>query len=105
RQGRETRMRSADDAEGLLAGGGGATAPTPALDSPYWRFYEQVAAAQLTEWSAGAPKRVLDVSGRTRFAAQLAGDGHDVIHVCGPTGTAPPGVTVVRADARTLGWV
>ena len=82
--------------------------PEPAPDSSYWQFYEEVAAAQLATWLPGTPARVLDLSGgRTRFAAQMAGAGHEVLHVNGaaPSGDGPGRVLPVTADARSLGWL
>ena len=85
-----------------------AASPSPAPESPYWRFYEEVAAAQLAAWLPAEPVRVLDLSGgRTRFAAQMARSGHDVLHVNGaaPAGDGPGRILPVRADARSLGWL
>lgn len=86
--------------------------PLPADDSPYWTFYEAVAAAQLAAWLPEAPQRVLDLSGgRTLFAEQLVAAGHDVVHVRadpgGPTPTAagPGRLSAVVADTRSLGWI
>jgi SAM-dependent methyltransferase len=82
--------------------------PEPAPDSPYWQFYEEVAAAQLASWLPGTPARVLDLSGgRARFAAQMAGAGHEVLHVNGPVrdGDGRGRILPVRADARSLGWL
>lgn len=86
--------------------------PLPADDSPYWTFYQQVAAAQLDDWLPGVGRRVLDLSGgRTCFAEQLVHAGHEVVHVRDPAG-APvaraPGsgrLLPVSADARTLTWL
>jgi SAM-dependent methyltransferase len=85
-----------------------APSPEPAPGSSYWQFYEEVAAAQLAEWLPGTPSRVLDLSGgRTRFAAQMAAAGHEVLHVNGtsPLSDGPGRVLPVRADARSLGWL
>jgi SAM-dependent methyltransferase len=87
--------------------------PLPADDSPYWTFYEEVAAAQLSSWLPAGPQRVLDLSGgRTRFAEQLAAAGHEVVHArrdpAGPLPAAAGGpgrVLPVLADARDLDWV
>lgn len=82
--------------------------PEPARDSPYWQFYEEVAAAQLASWLPATPARVLDLSGgRTRFAAQMVAAGHEVLHVNGPGvgGDGPGRILPVRADARSLGWL
>ena len=93
-----------------LRGPGRAGTPVPAADSPYWAFYEEVAAAQLASWLPDAPQRVLDLSGgRTRFAEQLAVAGHEVVHVRdaadGPAPEAPGRLLQVVADARGLSWV
>jgi SAM-dependent methyltransferase len=84
-----------------------APSPLPAPDSPYWEFYEEVAAAQLAAWLPAEPARVLDLSGgRTRFAEQLARAGHEVVHVNGrPLETGPGSVLPVITDARSLGWL
>jgi hypothetical protein len=37
--------------------------PIPQDDSPYWRFYDAVASAQLAEWLPSRPSQVLDISG------------------------------------------
>ncbi|MCU1674293.1 MAG: Methyltransferase type 11 [Frankiales bacterium] len=86
------------------SGGSAAPSPEPADDSPYWLFYEEVAAAQLAAWAPEAPARVLDLSGgRARFAQQLGAAGHDVLHVNGDVRSA--GVTPLTADARSLRWL
>jgi len=84
-----------------------APSPSPAPDSPYWLFYEEVAAAQVAAWLPPEPARVLDVSGgRTRFAEQLVAAGHDVVHVNGrATGHGPGKLLPVEADARSLSWL
>lgn len=85
--------------------------PVPHLDSPYWTFYGEVAAAQLAAWLPDSAARVLDLSGCSRFASQLVLAGHEVVHV-GSSGRAPaalpdgPGrVLPVVADTRSLGWL
>ena len=95
-------MRSAEVSGGSVGG-----TPEPPPGSPYWQFYEEVAAAQLAEWMPAAPARVLDLSGgRTRFAAQLAGAGHHVVQVNGAALTDGPGQVVpVLADGRDLRWL
>jgi SAM-dependent methyltransferase len=76
------------------------------LGSPYWTFYDRVAAAQVAAWAQGTAARVLDLSGRRGFAEQLAAAGHDVVHVPGLAGALPgERVAVVQADARALSWV
>ena len=85
--------------------------PVPPPGSPYWGFYDEVATAQLAAWLPDAPHRVLDLSGGDRFAEQLAGAGHEVVHVLpgtdGPrTRSDGPGrVLHVAADTRSLEWL
>lgn len=83
--------------------------PVPPPDSPYWLFYDEVAAAQLAQWLPAAPQRVLDLSGGRRFAAQLADAGHEVVHVLAAGTTAPAvqggRVLPVVADSRALDWL
>ena len=83
--------------------GDGSPSPSPGADSPYWDFYERVAAAQVAEWLPPQPARVLDLSGGHSFADQLVALGHAVLYV----GTEPPagGLTTVTADPRSLSWV
>ena len=82
--------------------------PVPASDSPYWLFYDEVAAAQVVEWLPAEPRRVLDVSGGGRFAGQAAAAGHQVVHVLAEP---VPGVVPherllpVVADSRSLDWL
>ena len=83
--------------------------PVPPPDSPYWPFYDEVAAAQLAQWLPPTPHRVLDVSGGQRFAGQLAAAGHQVVHVMA-AGSAPPPAPDERllpvvADSRSLDWL
>ncbi len=90
-------------------------APAPALvpddASPYWRFYEEVAAAQLAAWAPATPSRVLDLSGgRQRFAAQLVQAGHEVVQVRRtrdhlPSPDGPGRLHTVLADSRSLGFL
>lgn len=94
----------------LTDGAHGSALPVP--DSPYWTFYESVAAAQLAGWLPDDPQRVLDLSGgRTRFADQLVTAGHEVLHVRpDPAGRTPgarsPGrLLPVVADAQALTWL
>lgn len=86
---------------GLVSG-----TPSPALDSPYWVFYEQVAAAQVDEWLPAQPTRILDLSGRKTFASQLVERGHSVLHVdaVSPDPTADRLLTV-HADTNRLDWL
>jgi hypothetical protein len=89
-----------------------AVSALPADDSPYWAFYEQVAAAQLADWLPATAHRVLDLSGgRTVFAEQLVAAGREVVHVRpdpgGPTPVplGPGQLLSVVADGRALTWV
>ena len=83
--------------------------PVPPPDSPYWLFYDEVAAAQVAEWLPAEPSRVLDVSGGRRFASQVAAAGHSVVHVLAEGDealTAPAGrLLPVVADTRALDWL
>ncbi|MDQ6649370.1 MAG: methyltransferase domain-containing protein [Actinomycetota bacterium] len=93
-----------------------ASAALPAPDSPYWVFYEEVAAAQLAEWLPQEPVRVLDlsggVSGRNRFVEQTLRAGHEVLHVVPAKRelelTDPSlgeRLQTVAADSRRLDWL
>ncbi len=86
-----------------------AVAPVPPAGSAYWTFYDAVAAAQLRAWLPTAPARVLDLSGASRFAAQLVAAGHEVVHVGDGNPTDPPAgpgrTLAVRADTRSLSWL
>ncbi|MGZ6793262.1 MAG: methyltransferase domain-containing protein [Mycobacteriales bacterium] len=77
--------------------------PVPPATSPYWEFYESVAAAQLDAWMPEVPSLVLDLSGTDcRRARQLRDAGHHVVRV----GSRPlEGTTTVDADQRELGWL
>jgi len=79
----------------------------PRDDSSYWTFYAAVAEAQLADWLPSRPARVLDLSGCSRFLAQLLDAGHEVVHVAGePSGPARQGrLLPVVADTRSLGWL
>jgi SAM-dependent methyltransferase len=90
----------------------GTRSPLAYDDSPYWAFYEEVAAAQLAAWLPGAPQRVLDVSGgRSRSSEQLVAAGHEVVHVrpdaggIAPSAPGPGRLLPVVADARGLTWL
>jgi SAM-dependent methyltransferase len=94
--------------------GGAAVVRVDAVEAPaaYWRFYEEVAAAQLAAWAPAVRSRVLDLSGgRERFAAQLVDAGHEVVHVCDTPSRvavdprAPGRLLPVVADARSLSWL
>ena len=94
----------------LAPSGGTPATPVPPDDSPYWTFYEEVAARQVAAWAPAAPSRVLDLSGgRARFAAQLVEAGHEVVHVCAAPvavdACGPGRLVPVLADARDLGWL
>jgi hypothetical protein len=108
-----------------VAGAGSAGSPVPPPSSPFWEFYERVAAAQLDAWLPDEPCRVLDLSGAAgmpgnRFAEQVLAAGHDVVRLRRPDeagaapvvvpGTEPPVVAGGRelpllADPRTLSWL
>lgn len=78
-------------------------APLPPAGAAFWRFYDEVAAAQLGAWLPAEPSRVLDLSGDDlRWARQMVQAGHEVLSV--GTGTAP-GVLTVRADCNELSWL
>jgi hypothetical protein len=83
--------------------------PVPPPGSPYWLFYDEVAAAQVAQWLPATPSRVLDVSGGHQFAAQVTAAGHEVVHVLSalPTGPAEPvgRLLPVVADTRSLDWL
>lgn len=80
--------------------------PVPPPDSPYWLFYDEVAAAQVAQWLPATPSRVLDVSGGHRFTGQLADAGHEVVHVLGEAAAPPHGrLLPVVADSRSLDWL
>ena len=72
-------------------------------ESPYWTFYEHVAAAQLAAWLPRYPIRVLELSGHdNRRARQLRDAGHRVLRVdSSPLG----GALTVNADPRSLTWL
>jgi SAM-dependent methyltransferase len=78
--------------------------PFPPHSSPYWQFYEAVAAAQLSAWMPSAPSQVLDLSAdaQARRCLQLRDAGHDVLRI----GQRPVrGVSTVAADGRSLSWL
>jgi hypothetical protein len=78
--------------------------PVPPPDSPYWRFYEEVAAAQLAAWLPGSPQRVLDLSGAAgRFDRELAGHHAETADVRALPWLEPASVDVALAEAQTLG--
>jgi hypothetical protein len=78
-------------------------APVPPPESAYWRFYEEVATAQLADWMPASPIQVLDLSGEDRRRAQQLRDaGHSVVRV---GSQRVSGTTSVVADPRSLRWV
>jgi SAM-dependent methyltransferase len=86
-------------------------ATSTADPDPYSAFYLEVAAAQLASWLPPATRlTVLDLSrAGGLFAAQLAADGHSVLHVAPTVADAPvaraAGVRVVAGDSRDLSWL
>jgi SAM-dependent methyltransferase len=70
--------------------------PVPLPGSPYWRFYDRVAAAQLAAWLPEDACRVLDLSAgpcdrSDPFAAQMLAAGHEVVRVLvSPADAEPP---------------
>jgi SAM-dependent methyltransferase len=86
------------------------SSPVPPDDSPYWMFYDEVAAAQLTAWLPDVPQRILDVSGPcSPFPPMLLGAGHEAVHAVPADASPPPHgdgrLLRVRADTRSLGWL
>ena len=85
--------------------------PVPPVESSYWVFYDRVAAAQVADWLPPERSRVLDLSGCSRFADQLVGLGHEVVHaradsaLLAMAATGPGRVLPVVADSRHLGWL
>ncbi|HWG94902.1 MAG TPA: hypothetical protein VNU66_11810, partial [Mycobacteriales bacterium] len=106
-------------------GAGSTGSPVPPPGSPYWAFYDRVAAAQLAAWLPDEPCRVLDLSGgcprpEGDLAAQVLAAGHDVVRLRRPDeagthlppvpGTEPPlhaGGTELPllADPLDLSWL
>ncbi len=59
--------------------------------SPYWRFHQAVAEAQLASWLPRESRLFVDISGsRARSADIAAAAGHTVLRVSGPTAPAGP---------------
>lgn len=85
--------------------------PVPPADSPYWTFYDAVAAEQVAAWLPEQAQRVLDLSGGNGFLQQLLTAGHEVVSVQRhvddrPQGQAGPGrLLQVVADGRSLDWL
>ena len=105
-----TSLLTAAGGTGALPRGTPAPSPVPPPDSPYWRFYREVAAAQLAQWLPATAARVLDLSGPCGFAADLVAAGHEVVVVHPAAEPAPdlPGrgrTLPVVADARSLTWL
>ena len=73
--------------------------PVPPPDSPYWLFYDEVAAAQLAQWLPRERARVLDASKGRAMARQVASAGHEVV-LAVEDGMAP--VDAVVADWHAL---
>ena len=75
----------------------------PGQESPYWRFYDAVATAQLLAWLPAEPCQILDLSDDASDRPELLRDlGHAVIRL----GTsALPGLTTVQADPLSLEWI
>ena len=93
-----------------VPGGTSLGTPVPPPDSPYWLFYDEVAAAQLAQWLPEHPARVLDLSGGRRFAGQLVAAGHEVVHVVADLDErhdvdGPGRLLPVLADTRSLEWL
>jgi hypothetical protein len=92
----------------LAPGASPVATPIPQDDSSYWRFYDDVAAAQLAQWLPQRPSRVLDVSSGGHFAGQLTAAGHEVMSLEHPPmlpGEQEPGpgwLLPVVADRRSL---
>ena len=76
--------------------------PIPSDDSPYWRFYDEVAAQQLAQWLPLDPCRVLDVSGGGHFAGQLTAAGHDVVSLQHPDADPQAGAPSEPGPGRLL---
>lgn len=105
-------MRTPDrvSTESAVSGGSAVGALVPPADSSYWRFYDEVAAAQLSAWLPTAPVRVLDVSAGRRFVGLLTGAGHEVVHVMADPADPPAArgtgrLLPVVADSRSLQWL
>ncbi len=87
----------------LDSGAVGLPTPLPPPASPYWRFYDEVAAAQLDAWMPDGCVRVLDLSGEDpRHAQRLRDAGHDVMRI---GASRIERVVSVVADARSLDWL
>jgi SAM-dependent methyltransferase len=77
-------------------------------EGAYWRFYDEVAAAQVAEWLPVDRGVVLDLSGGGgRYAALAAARGHTVLHVTEEPSEAShvDSAQVVVADTLRLDWL
>jgi hypothetical protein len=83
----------------------------PGSLSPYWRFHQAVAEAQLASWLPREGRLLVDISGPRARAAQIAATaGHTVLRVAGvtprPAGHAdgvPPGLVPPAPDGHLNG--
>ena len=83
----------------------------PGSLSPYWRFHQAVAEAQLASWLPREGRLLVDISGPRAKAAQIASTaGHTVLRVAsaaprpsGPVDGVPPGL--VPPDLMPTGLV
>ena len=82
----------------------------PGSLSPYWRFHQAVAEAQLASWLPREGRLLVDISGPRANAAQIASAaGHTVLRVAsaaprpsGPVDGVPPGL--VPPDLMPAVW-
>jgi hypothetical protein len=85
----------------------------PGSLSPYWRFHQAVAEAQLASWLPRESRLLVDISGPRARAAQIAGAaGHTVLRVAGasyrtaghadgvPPDLVPPGLVLPMPDGH-----
>jgi hypothetical protein len=73
--------------------------------SPYWRFHQAVAEAQLATWLPRESRLFVDISGpRARAAEIAAAAGHTVLRVADPAAAAPgpPGDLLAPAFAAPI---
>ena len=79
------------------------TGPEPRRPAQYWRFYDAVARAQLTSWLPGPGRVLIDISGPSSQAAELAASaGHKVLRVMDPD-DARPCASTAGTGASTAG--
>ena len=80
-----------------------------AADSAYWRFYDELAAAQVADWLLTEPAWLVDLFGGCGGCIQqLLDAGHTVLQATDrPPTRAPtgPGWRPVVTDPRTLSWL